>query len=520
MIASVTDMTVERGHEFFKQILGPRKKIFSAQEIKIASPLIKEILKRLTFLKDVGLEYLTIARGSTTLSGGEAQRIQLATQIGSRLTGILYVLDEPSVGLHPRDHERLVQTLKDLRDLGNTVIVVEHDAETMRSADWIVDLGPGAGKQGGRIVFSGTPQDLARAKTLTGEYLSGRKKVQIPTSPKPPATRRPGFIRVLGALEHNLKDIDIDIPLGKFVCISGVSGSGKSTLMNDILAKALLAKFYGAHMIPGAHKGIEGIEHVNKAVVVDQSPIGRTPRSNPATYTGAFAFIRDVFAKTIEARARGYTPGRFSFNVKGGRCEQCEGQGVKKIEMHFLPDVYVECEECRGSRYNREALEIEYNGKNIAQVLDMSVGEALDFFGAIPAICAKFQTLVDVGLGYMSVGQPAPTLSGGEAQRVKLATELSRRDTGRTLYILDEPTTGLHFDDVQKLLNILSALVRRGNTVLVIEHNLDVLRNADWIIDLGPEGGDAGGRVVAEGAPRDIMKVKKSYTGQWLKKSQ
>lgn len=514
-ITSISTKTVEQSELLFHDLIQQKDFRLSANELKIGAPLIKEITKRLEFLKDVGLEYLTLSRESTTLAGGEAQRIQLATQIGSRLTGIIYILDEPSIGLHPRDHARLVKTLKNLRDLGNTVIVVEHDAETMREADWIIDLGPGAGKHGGEIIFEGTAKEILKAKTLTGEYLSGKKKVAV-SKQNPNDKRSSTSLIIKGAEEHNLKNIDVKIPLGKFVCVSGVSGSGKSTLVNDILAKALLAKFYRAHLFPGKHKGIKGVKNINKVVVVDQSPIGRTPRSNPATYTGAFGFIRGVFAKTYEARARGYTAGRFSFNVKGGRCEVCEGQGVKKIEMYFLPDVYVECEECRGTRYNREALEIEYNGKNIAQVLDLTIEEALKFFEAIPAISAKLSTLSDVGLGYMKLGQPAPTLSGGEAQRVKLATELSRRDTGKTLYILDEPTTGLHFDDIRKLLGVLSALVEKGNTVLVIEHNLDVLRNADWIIDLGLEGGEKGGEVIAEGAPEEIAKVKKSYTGQWL----
>lgn len=512
-ITSITDRTVEGAYLFFKNLLEQKAVPLSSNEFTIALPLTKEIIKRLEFLHDVGLEYLTLARESTTLAGGEAQRIQLATQIGSRLTGILYILDEPSIGLHARDHARLITTLKNLRDLGNTVIVVEHDSETMRQADWIIDLGPGAGKHGGEIIFEGTPAKLLKAKTMTGEYLSGKRKVSVS---KASIKRSAQSIIVKGASAHNLKNIDVEIPLEKFVCVSGVSGSGKSTLVNDILAKALLAKFYRAHVFADAHKEILGTEYINKVIVVDQSPIGRTPRSNPATYTGAFGFIRGIFAKTIDARARGYAPGRFSFNVKGGRCEVCEGQGVKKIEMYFLPDVYIECEECRGKRYNREALEIEYNDKNIDEVLNMSIEEALKFFEAIPPIRAKLETLVDVGLGYVKLGQPAPTLSGGEAQRVKLATELSRRDTGKTLYILDEPTTGLHFDDIKKLLKVLHALVEKGNTVIVIEHNLDVLRNADWIIDLGPEGGEKGGEIVAEGAPGDIKKVKKSYTGHWL----
>lgn len=511
-IASLVNKTVEQAEIYLRSKLK-----LTPSESKIAGPLTKEIIKRLKFLRDVGLEYLTLSRSSTTLAGGEAQRIQLATQIGSRLTGILYILDEPSIGLHPRDHARLIKTLKELRDLGNTVIVVEHDAETMREADWIIDLGPGAGRRGGRVVFEGTLKELLRSRTLTGEYLSGKRTVEVrlPEGSRTSAASR-NHLLIRGAAEHNLKNIDVKIPLGKFVCVSGVSGSGKSTLVNDILAKALLAKLHRAHLIPGEHKKIEGTEHLNKIVVVDQSPIGRTPRSNPATYTGAFGFIRSIFARTQEARARGYSPGRFSFNVKGGRCEVCEGQGTKKIEMFFLPDVYVECEECRGQRFNREALEVEYDGKNIVEVLDMTVEEALEFFKAIPAIKAKFETLLEVGLGYTRVGQPAPTLSGGEAQRVKLAAELSRRDTGRTLYILDEPTTGLHFEDTQKLLKVLHALVRKENSVLVIEHNLDVLKNADWIIDLGPEGGERGGRVIAEGTPKEVARAKRSYTGQYL----
>jgi len=515
-IASVSDRTVEKAEEYFRELIANKKGILGKTEFPVALPLIKEISKRLTFLKDVGLEYLTLSRESTTLAGGEAQRIKLATQIGSRLTGIIYILDEPSIGLHARDHARLIQTLKNLRDIGNTIIVVEHDAETMREADWIIDLGPGAGRHGGSVIFEGTAKEILAARTLTAEYLSGKKKIDFP---KKFHTRDEGkYLTIRGAEEHNLKNIDVKIPLGKFVCVSGVSGSGKSTLINDILSRALVAEFYGAHAIPGKHKEIAGIEHINKAVVVDQSPIGRTPRSNPATYTGAFGFIRGVFASTFDARSRGYGPGRFSFNVKGGRCEACEGQGVKKIEMYFLPDVYVECEECRGKRYNREALDIEYNGKNIADVLDMTVEDAREFFRAIPGIKAKFDTMWDVGLGYVKLGQPAPTLSGGEAQRTKLATELSRRDTGMTFYILDEPTTGLHFEDTAKLLRVLHTLVERGNSVLVIEHNLDVLRNAHWIIDLGPEGGDKGGMIVAEGTPAEIAKVKNSYTGQWLKK--
>ncbi len=516
-IAEVSALNVAAAKGFFAGLT----RSLSANETKIASSLVREISKRLEFLADVGLHYLTLDRESTSLAGGEAQRIQLATQIGSRLTGILYILDEPSIGLHARDHQRLIRTLQQLRDLGNTVIVVEHDRETMESADWIIDLGPGAGKHGGNIIFEGPYRELLKARTLTGDYLSGRKKVevkQMADRPLPSARRSLPALIIKGAREHNLKNIDVTIPLGKFVCVSGVSGSGKSSLVNDILAKALQAKFYRAHIFPGAHDSIQGTEHIDKVVIVDQSPIGRTPRSNPATYTGAFSAIREVFSRTHEARAKGYGPGRFSFNVKGGRCEVCEGQGLKKIEMFFLPDVYVECEECKGKRYNREALAIEYNGRNIAQVLGMTIEEALEFFKNIPAIKLKVSTLAEVGLGYMRLGQPATTLSGGEAQRTKLATELSRRATGRTLYILDEPTTGLHFDDTKRLLGILKALVARGNSVVVIEHNMDVIGNSDWIIDLGPEGGEAGGLVVAEGTPLEVSKSKPSYTGQWLRK--
>ncbi|MEK7123500.1 MAG: excinuclease ABC subunit UvrA, partial [Patescibacteria group bacterium] len=494
---------------------------------KIAEPIIKEIIGRLKFLLDVGLDYLALERESTTLSGGEAQRIRLATQIGSRLVGVLYILDEPSIGLHPRDHQKLIATLKYLRDLGNSVLVVEHDSQTILNADWIIDLGPGAGKYGGEIIFEGTAKQLFKSNTLTGDYLTGRKKVgadsKIPNKPQiknspPEADKNQKHIEIKGAAENNLKNINVKIPLGKLVCVSGVSGSGKSSLIYDILAKFLLAKFHHARLIPGKHEKIIGVENLNKAIVIDQSPIGRTPRSNPATYTGVFAPVRDIFVKTKEAKMRGYNPGRFSFNVKGGRCEACEGQGVKKIEMFFLPDVYIECEECRGRRYNKEVLEIEYKDKNIADVLKMSVVEALKFFENIPAIKQKLQTLNEVGLGYIELGQPATTLSGGEAQRIKLAAELSRRGTGKTLYILDEPTTGLHFDDIKKLLKVLLALVEKENTVLVIEHNLDVIKNADWVIDLGPEGGDKGGYVVAEGTPEDIAKNKKSHTGQFLKR--
>ncbi|MDP1629366.1 MAG: excinuclease ABC subunit UvrA, partial [bacterium] len=518
------------------------KSKLSAHDLKIAVSILKEISRRLKFLIDVGLDYLNLARESTTLAGGEIQRIRLATQIGSGLCGVIYILDEPSVGLHSRDQERLIKILKELRDLGNSVIVVEHDEQTIRAADWVIDVGPGAGERGGEVIFEGTPRQLLKAKTLTGEYLSGRKKVEVsrpqnpkskilnPKSPLPAGSRQnagqiqnskfkiQNYLEIKGAAEHNLKNINVKIPLGAFVCFSGVSGSGKSTLLNDILARALMRHFYDSKAAPGNHKKILGLEHIDKVVIVDQSPIGRTPRSNPATYTGAFGHIRELFAKINLARMRGYNAGRFSFNVKGGRCEACEGQGLKRIEMYFLPDVYVKCEECGGTRYNKEALEIEYDGKNIAQILEMSAEEALGFFKNIPPLRIKLQTLFEVGLGYLKLGQPAPSLSGGEAQRIKLAAELSKKETGRTLYILDEPTTGLHFDDIKKLLQVLRGLSDKGNSVLVIEHNLDVLKNSDWIIDLGPEGGDKGGEIVAEGTPADIAKGKKGYTGQYLKK--
>ncbi len=520
-INDIVEMPAENAKEFFHALLEKKSSSSFARvgDRKIIEPIIKEIQNRLAFLIDVGLGYLTLSRSAATLAGGEAQRIRLATQIGSKLVGVLYILDEPSIGLHQRDQSRLIKTLRDLRDLGNTVLVVEHDAQTIRAADWVVDIGPGAGKHGGAIIFEGTPAALTKKKTLTGEYLSGRRRVKVKSQKSHTSRGDKKFLTVVGAKEHNLKNIDVEIPLGMFVVVTGVSGSGKSSLINDILAKALMKKFYRAKDEPGAHKAIKGLEYINKVVVVDQSPIGRTPRSNPATYTGTFTFIRDLFSKTKEARVRGYGPGRFSFNVKGGRCEVCRGDGVKKVEMYFLPDVYVECEECRGKRYNKEALEIEYKGENVFEVLEMTIEEALEFFKHIPAIKDKLHTLTEVGLGYVELGQSAPSLSGGEAQRVKLATELSRRDTGKTLYILDEPTTGLHFFDIENLMKVLVGLVEKGNSVVVIEHNLEVIRNADWIIDLGPEGGDAGGEIVAEGTPKDIVKVRASYTGQYLKKA-
>lgn len=509
-IMDICELSIDDALEYFNTLK------LSETEMHIGQQILKEIRARLSFLQNVGLNYLNLSRSAVTLSGGEAQRIRLATQIGSGLMGVLYVLDEPSIGLHQRDNNRLINTLKHLRDLGNSVIVVEHDEETIRTADHLIDIGPGAGIHGGKIVAQGAPAQVEKVeKSITGQYLRGTKKISVPKK------RREGngkSLVIKGAREHNLKNVTVDIPLGKLVVVSGVSGSGKSTLINDILAKELQARLHRANTVPGKHEDIEGIKQLDKAIIIDQSPIGRTPRSNPATYTGLFTPIRELFASTPEAKVRGYSPGRFSFNVKGGRCENCSGDGIIKIEMHFLPDVYVPCEECKGKRYNREALEIHYKEKTISDVLEMTCEGALEFFGNIPAIARKLQTLVDVGLGYIALGQPATTLSGGEAQRIKLATELSRRPTGRTLYILDEPTTGLHIADVDKLLHVLHALVETGNSMIVIEHNLDVIKSADYLIDMGPEGGQAGGQVIAEGTPEQVTKVKNSYTGQYLKK--
>ena len=513
-IGNVVDRSVDQALEFFEGIPVARGRA-GAVDPEVAGPVLKEICDRLTFLRDVGLEYLTLGRGSGGLSGGEAQRIRLATQIGSRLVGVLYILDEPSIGLHQRDNERLLKTLRDLRDLGNTVLVVEHDEDTIRAADYVVDLGPRAGRFGGEVVVEGdVAQVLASRDSLTGRYLRGELRIPVPT-PRRTADRK-RLLTVVGAKANNLKTITVEIPLGVFVAVTGVSGSGKSTLITDILYQSLARHFYHAKVVPGAHKTIQGLDHLDKVIEIDQSAIGRTPRSNPATYTGLFTPIRELFAQLPEAKMRGYGPGRFSFNVKGGRCESCEGDGLLKIEMHFLPDVYVPCEACKGKRYNRETLEVRYKGRSIAEVLDLTVTDALEFFTAQGRIKEKLELLNDVGLGYLHLGQSATTLSGGEAQRVKLATELSKRDTGRTLYILDEPTTGLHFEDVRLLLEVLHRLVDKGNSVLVIEHNLDVIKTADWVIDLGPEGGDKGGAVVAAGTPEQVAMAEASHTGRFL----
>lgn len=505
----ICELSIDQAAGFFETIK------LSENEQLIAKQILKEINARLKFLQDVGLNYLNLLRSASSLSGGEAQRIRLATQIGSGLQGVLYVLDEPSIGLHQRDNNRLISTLKHLRDLGNSVIVVEHDEETIRTSDHVLDIGPGAGIHGGRIIAQGSPEEVEKIPgSLTGQYLKGEKSIAVPKA------RRKGNgneLVIVGARENNLKDIDAEIPLGKLVVISGVSGSGKSSLINDILAKELQARLMRAQTVPGKHSEVKGLEHLDKVIVIDQSPIGRTPRSNPATYTGLFTPIRELFAGLPEAKMRGYSAGRFSFNVRGGRCENCAGDGIIKIEMHFLPDVYVPCEECKGKRYNREALEIHYKGKSISDILNMTCEQALEFFANIPSVARKLQTLVDVGLGYIHLGQSATTLSGGEAQRIKLATELSRRPTGRTLYILDEPTTGLHIADVDKLLQVLHKLVDTGNSMVVIEHNLDVIKSADHIIDLGPEGGDAGGEIIAAGTPEQVARTKESLTGQFLK---
>jgi excinuclease ABC subunit A len=510
-IGEVTELSISDAAKWFEAL----ERQLKPKDREIAHRILKEINERLGFLVSVGLEYLTLSRASGTLSGGESQRIRLASQIGSGLTGVLYVLDEPSIGLHQRDNARLLGTLKRLRDLGNTVLVVEHDEEAIRQADYLIDMGPGAGVHGGTVVAAGVPEDVFRhPESLTGQYITGFRQIAVPKS------RRPGNgneIRIIGARENNLKNVDVTLPLGTFVCVTGVSGGGKSTLIIETLYKALARRLNGARLHPGAHDRIEGIEHLDKIIDIDQSPIGRTPRSNPATYTGAFTPIRDWFTGLPEAQARGYKAGRFSFNVKGGRCEACQGDGVIKIEMHFLPDVYVQCDVCKGKRYNRETLEITFKNKSIADVLEMTVEEGAEFFKAVPSIRDKLTTLQEVGLGYIQIGQPATTLSGGEAQRVKLAKELSRRATGRTLYILDEPTTGLHFEDVRRLLDVLHRLVDQGNTVVVIEHNLEVIKTADWIIDLGPEGGDRGGRLVAAGTPEDVARMPQSYTGEYLR---
>ncbi|RME12311.1 MAG: excinuclease ABC subunit A, partial [Aquificota bacterium] len=505
-------MPIREAREFFDNLIYR----LGGKDLLVAERLIKEISDRLGFLLNVGLDYLDLARSATTLSGGEMQRIRLATQIGSKLTGVLYVLDEPSIGLHPRDTDKLINTLKDLRDLGNTVIVVEHDPETILSADWVIDMGPGAGKKGGEVVFQGRVEEMFYdERSLTGAYLSGRLSIEVPSVRRKPNGR---WLRIAGARKHNLKNITVEIPVGLLVCITGVSGSGKSTLIYDILWEYARAVFYGGTPQLEGFDRIEGLEHFDRVINIDQSPIGRTPRSNPATYTKVFDHIRELFAQTPEARARGYNAGRFSFNVKGGRCEACQGEGVIKVEMHFLPPVYVPCDVCKGKRYNRETLDILYKGKSIADVLDMTVDEAYEFFENIPPVRRKLQLLRDIGLGYIRLGQPATTLSGGEAQRIKLSRELSKKEAGRTLYLLDEPTTGLHMDDVKRLIDILQRLVEKGNTVVVIEHNLDVVKCADWVIDLGPEGGDRGGYLVAVGTPEEVAENPHSYTGYYLKK--
>jgi excinuclease ABC subunit A len=509
-IAEFTALPISRA------LLTVRNWEFSEREMQIAGRVVDEIRRRLEFLSAVGLDYLSLDRSAGTLSGGEAQRIRLATQIGSKLRGVLYVLDEPSIGLHPRDNQRLLDTLAHLRDMGNTVLVVEHDAETIERADYVIDLGPGAGRLGGSLVASGRPEEIARnRKSLTGQYLSGSMSIPVPAARRRPNGKK---LVVTGAREHNLKDLEVEIPLGLLTVVTGVSGSGKSTLVNEIIYRTLAQHIYGSHEQPGEHDSIEGLDLIDKVIRIDQSPIGRTPRSNPATYTGLFTPIRDLYAMLPESRERGYRPGRFSFNVKGGRCEACQGDGLKRIEMNFLPDVYVTCDVCRARRYNHETLQVKYKGRSIADLLDATVEEALTLLENIPQIRAKLQTLVDVGLGYIHLGQSSTTLSGGEAQRIKLAKELSKRQTGRTFYLLDEPTTGLHFDDVRKLLDVLQRLVDLGNTVVVIEHNLDVIKTADWIIDLGPDGGEYGGRLVAAGSPEQVMRSKKSYTAQALRK--
>lgn len=536
IVASETNTTVTAQEDVTNSTLqthlglpaiAPSEDILTTQELEIGKQVFKEIMARLNFLNSVGLDYLTLSRRATTLSGGEAQRIRLASQIGTGLTGVLYVLDEPSIGLHQRDNSKLIDTLIRLRDLDNTVLVVEHDEDTMHAADYLIDIGPRAGEHGGQVIAAGLPEEVTQdPDSITAQYLRGERKITFDTITEDLKKigienirdNRSERIRISGITHHNLKNIDVEIPLGKLVVVTGVSGSGKSSFVNEVLYRTLAKELYGSKDQPGAHKELRGIEHIDKVIDIDQSPIGRTPRSNPATYTGVFGPIRDIFTQTQEARTRGYKPGRFSFNVKGGRCENCEGDGVIKIEMQFLPDVYVTCEVCKGKRYNRETLQIDYKGKNIAEVLDMTVEEALEFFVNVPTINSKLQTLNDVGLDYIRLGQAATTLSGGEAQRVKLATELAKRQTGRTLYILDEPTTGLHFEDVRRLLVVLHGLVAKGNSVLIIEHNLDVIKTADWLIDLGPEGGDKGGTIIAEGTPQDIANTPESYTGQWLKK--